>query len=501
MSETIDRPQVQLFAPDLDTEDFRPDLTLEHELLGTLLVYEAQGRTDVFDEIRAAVAAEDFFFPAHQTIWREICDLKGRGLPATPKAISPRVEGVEGLEIHGAAGYIRALSEGASLFDREMQWAALELRRKRLCRGAMEAAARLYEAARDAQTDGDPEVALATAEQAIAGLMVDNMGESITTIGAAADRVLDAAEDRANGAPLPAVRTGLPSLDGIIGGLPIGGMTILAARPSMGKSALAGWIAHQAAAKHWATAGKEGAEVAFFSLEMNAEQLASRVLGIGSGVTYSDIHQGQLRPDDFGSLELVRADLHNLPLTIIDKAGMSAGDIGAAVRTLRRRHNIKLVVVDYLQFMRSDDRYRGQRVNEVAEMSRALREIAKAEKVAMLVLCQLNRGVEARATERRGDARPTLADLRDSGSIEQDADVVLMLYRPEVYLARQLDGATGEKAEELARDLAAMRNVAFVDVAKQRMGRLDRAKLHFLKESGRFTDRGLPFSEPEQFDL
>ncbi len=294
------------------------------------------------------------------------------------------------------------------------------------------------------------------------------------------------------------VASGFKDLDRLLGGLHPSDLIILAARPSMGKTSLATNIAYNAAATKRRQKGPDGEPVevvetvAFFSLEMSAEQLATRIISEQAHVRSDSIRRGEIRDDEFDRIFETSRHLHELPLFIDDTPALSVPALRTRARRLKRQQNLGLIVVDYLQLMQGPAGMRNEnRVQEVSEITRGLKAIAKELNVPVIALSQLSR-----QTEQRDDKRPQLSDLRESGSIEQDADVVMFIYREEYYLARekpsQRMNETSEKFNErLAtydQRLEATRNIAEIIVAKQRHGPIGTAELHFIGEFTQFND-------------
>jgi len=294
------------------------------------------------------------------------------------------------------------------------------------------------------------------------------------------------------------VSSGFKDLDRLLGGLHPSDLVILAGRPSMGKTALATNIAYSAAATKHSRKGPSGEPVevaetvAFFSLEMSAEQLATRIISEQAHVRSDSIRRGEIRDDEFDRIFQTSRHLYELPLFIDDTPALSVSALRTRARRLKRQHNLGMIVVDYLQLMQGPPGMRNEnRVQEVSEITRGLKAIAKELNVPVIALSQLSR-----QTEQRDDKRPQLSDLRESGSIEQDADVVLFLYREEYYLARekpsQRMNETSEKFNERLAGydtrLDEARNIAEVIVAKQRHGPIGSIELHFTGEFTQFND-------------
>jgi replicative DNA helicase len=291
---------------------------------------------------------------------------------------------------------------------------------------------------------------------------------------------------------LAGVATGLVDFDKLLGGLHRSDLIILAGRPAMGKSAMAANIAYNAAKDYHDTSGAEGAVVGFFSLEMSSEQLAARILSEQSNISSDRMRKGELGNEEFTRLVQASQALHEIPVFLDDTPALTVSALRTRARRLKRQYDLGLIVVDYLQLISGSQGSRNDgRVQEVSEITRGLKTLAKELDVPVLALSQLSRQVE-----NREDKRPQLADLRESGSIEQDADVVAFIYRDEYYK---------EKAEPKQRDdenmdkfadrhmrweerLADVQGLAEIIVAKQRHGPVGTITLQFTGEFTRFSN-------------
>ena len=308
------------------------------------------------------------------------------------------------------------------------------------------------------------------------------------------------------GGQLSGVTTGLRDLDARLGGLHKSDLLILAGRPSMGKTALVTNVAFNAANAYkeerqpdGTTKVSEGAVVGVFSLEMSADQLASRILSERARVSSDKIRKGLLSNDEFANLVTASQELQSVPLYIDDTPALSVSALRTRARRLKRQHGLGLIIIDYLQLMSpnpgSADR---GRVQEVSEITRGLKTLAKELEVPVIALSQLSRAVES-----RDDKRPQLADLRESGSIEQDADVVMFIFRAQYYLERQepiqradeaIDKYT-ERHERWRQRCEEVHNKAEVIVAKQRHGPIGSVHLYFEGEFTRFGDLDIQHDE------
>jgi replicative DNA helicase len=321
-------------------------------------------------------------------------------------------------------------------------------------------------------------------------------GGGFKTFGKSLTTAIDAAE-KAYKSPtrVSGVSSGFADLDSLLGGLQRSDLIILAARPAMGKTSLATNIAFNAAREHLRTEGQAGARVAFFSLEMAAEQLALRILAEQSEISSSKIRRGRIDEREFNSLIRVSTELERLPLFIDDTGGLSIAQVAARARRLKRTGGLGLIVVDYLQLLQGSASRRNadSRVQEVTEITKGLKTLAKELDVPIIALSQLSRGVD-----NRDDKRPVLADLRESGSIEQDADVVMFIYREAYYLETK---APAEDDPEFPKFLEKMRRVedlADVLVEKHRHGPTAKITLRFEKQFTRFYNLAKEDALPAQ---
>ncbi|MBX6322882.1 MAG: replicative DNA helicase [Rhodospirillaceae bacterium] len=307
------------------------------------------------------------------------------------------------------------------------------------------------------------------------------------------------------------VTTGLLDLDRKLGGLHPSDLVVLAGRPSMGKTALATNIAFNAAAAYREETDAlgtvrvaEGAKVAFFSLEMSAEQLATRILAEKVGVSSDRIRRGEVRESDFLKLVAAAQELSRIPLFIDDTPALTVAGLRTRARRLKRQQGLGLIVVDYLQLMRPSPGVRAEnRVQEISEVTRGLKAIAKELNVPVLALSQLSRAVE-----QREDKRPQLADLRESGTIEQDADVVMFIYREQYYHERaepkqrpdESDDKFQQRMDRYQERGAKIHNVAEVIIAKQRHGPVGSVHLFFDGTITKFDNLSREEGAPESYD-
>ncbi len=466
----------------------------EQALLGAILE-----NNHAFERVAEFLHPEHFADAAHGRIYQACGKLIERGQQANAITLKAHFDQDEALAEVGGSQYlaklqsstvtiINAADYGRTIYD-------LYLRRE------------LIELGEEVVNDAfgqDLEVTatdqIETAEQKLYSLAESGQTEGgLTTFKSAvieAVNMVQAALQRDS--HVAGVATGFKDLDKLLGGLHYSDLIVLAGRPGMGKTALATNIACSAATARRKEKGPDGSEVetpevvAFFSLEMSAEQLATRIIAEAAGVRSDAMRRGEIRDDQFDKIFETSRALHTLPLFIDDTPALTIGALRTRARRLKRQQGLSLVVVDYLQLMQGTAGLRSEnRVQEVSEITRGLKAIAKELNVPVLALSQLSR-----QTEQRDDKRPQLSDLRESGSIEQDADVVMVLYREEYYLAREKPSQrANEKDDDFERRRARYeerkkeaRNKAEVMVAKQRHGPIGNVNLHFQGEFTRFHD-------------
>ncbi len=459
----------------------------EMALLGAILANNL-----VFDKVNEFLRPEHFADQLHGRIYEAAGKLIERGQIANVLTLKNLFDQDPALVDHGGAQYLARLANSVvTIINAEDYGRAvhdLHLRRQ-----LIELGEQMVNSAHTHDLDLTAVQQIETAEQ-----QLYNLAESGDTEGGLkpVTQALTGAIKMAEAAVLreghvTGVTTGLIDLDKKLGGLQPSDLVILAARPSMGKTSLATNIAFSAAQAYEEVRDPmggvkviNGAKVAFFSLEMSAEQLAMRILAERTEISSDRIRRGEIsRDDDFSRLVAAAQELQRLPLFIDDTPGLTVPAMRTRARRLKRRHGLQLIVVDYIQLMRSPAGLRIEnRVQEVSEITRGLKGIAKELDVPVLALSQLSRAVE-----QREDKRPQLADLRESGSIEQDADVVMFIFREQYYHERgepkQREDESNEKfAERHARWVERgerIHNVAEVNIAKQRHGPIGTVELFF----------------------
>jgi replicative DNA helicase len=443
----------------------------EQALLAALL-YD----NGAYEKISEFLIADHFSHPIHGKIYSAVTRLIEKGQIADPITLKDFFEQDKNLEEIGGVQYLAELV-GAFISVINVEEYGRLIRdyslRRQLIHLGQDVASRAYTPSLEISALEQIEFA----EQRLYELSSHGVSEkNFTPFSQALTLSLKSAEKayKTDG-HIVGVTTGLRDLDRWLGGLHPSDLIILAGRPSMGKTALATNIAFNAARSQ--AKEKSGAVVAFFSLEMSSEQLATRILAQESGVFSDKIRRGDLRENDFPKFVEVSRELASLPLYIDDTPALSVSALRTRARRLQRKHGLGMIVVDYLQLLQApheNGRRSDNRVNEISEISRMLKAIAKELNVPVLALSQLSRAVE-----QRDDKRPQLADLRESGSIEQDADVVMFIFREEYYEARREPQRETDKHRQWQERIAQLYNMAEVIIAKQRHGPVGTIKLYY----------------------
>jgi replicative DNA helicase len=464
------------------------NIEAEQALLGAILV-----NNEAFYRVSDFLEPQHFFEPIHQRIYELAGGLVRAGKIATPvtlKTFLPPDFDIAGLSVNQylarlaaeATTIINAEDYGRTIYD-------LSVRRDLITLGE-----EMVNSAYDAPVDSTPLSHIEEAERKLYQIAetgrydggFQRFAQALTT---AVDMAAHAYQ-RDGG--LSGLATGLADLDSRMGGLQPSDLIILAGRPGMGKSALATNIAYNIAKAwngelrpdgHMATVN--GGIVGFFSLEMSAEQLATRIIAEQTGIPSNKIRRGAIDEADFEKIKDVSIELQNLPFYLDETGGLSVGQLAARARRLKRQRGLDLLVVDYLQLLQgSSQRASEGRVQEITEITTRLKALAKELNIPILALSQLSRQVES-----RDDKRPQLSDLRESGSIEQDADVVMFVFREEYY--HQMRKPTETNREKFAEWLAEGERVegrAEVIIGKQRHGPTGTVELHFEAAVTRFAN-------------
>jgi replicative DNA helicase len=485
---TLDSNVLKL-APEAGTPVYRTaphNIEAEQSLLGAILV-----NNDAFYRVSDFLEQRHFFEPIHQTIFETAGSLIRMGKVATPvtlKTFVPADTDIGGMTVGQylarlaaeATTIINAQDYGRTIYE-------LALRRDLIRIGED-----MVNVAFDAPVDFAPRAQIEDAERRLYELAESGRYEGGFQRFAQAMKVaLDmAANAYQRDGKLSGIATGLHDLDTKMGGLQRSDLIILAGRPGMGKTSLATNIAFNIAKAHQAEVQPDGTMksvnggiVGFFSCEMSAEQLATRILSEQTRIASSQIRRGGINQSEFDRIRDYTIQLEHLPLFVDETGGISISQLTARARRLKRQKGLDILVIDYIQLLQGSGKRSDNRVQEVTEITTNLKSLAKELNIPIIALSQLSRQVE-----NRDDKRPQLADLRESGSIEQDADVVMFVYREEYYLANKepRPGTPEHEKWQLEMDLALGK--AEVIIGKQRHGPTGTVELHFEGQFTRFSD-------------
>ncbi len=462
------------------------NLQAEKGLLGSILINNRAHET-----VTEFLNPEHFSYLRHGKIYEAISKLIDRGQIADGVTLQRFFEHDQSLAEIGGPAYLAELTSAAATVINAGEYGRviydLHLKRELINLGEL-----IVNRAYGAEVDETGVIQIESAEQSLYELATkgDHEGgfQDFKTSLILATESAGVAHKRQGG--LAGVATRFTELDKLLGGLHNSDLIIIAGRPAMGKTALATNIAFNAAALFQATNGDEGAIVGFFSLEMSSDQLAARILAEQSGIPSNKARKGELTNDEFSQLAQASQALYDVPIYIDDTPALTVSALRTRARRLKRQQGLGLIVVDYLQLISGSNQNRNDgRVQEVSEITRGLKTLAKELNIPVIALSQLSRAVETRE-----DKHPQLADLRESGSIEQDADVVMFIYRDEYYIEKsepkmRADESVDKHSERIRNweeRLEKAKGLADLIIAKQRHGPVGSIRLHFSPEFTRF---------------
>ncbi|MEM9059249.1 MAG: replicative DNA helicase [Pseudomonadota bacterium] len=462
------------------------NIEAEQALLGALLL-----NNEIYDRIAAIIEPHHFYDPVHGRIWETAARRIQRNALASPVTLKAFLADDEGLAELGGTDYLARLS-GAAISIVAARDYAQTIRDLAMRRDLIRIGEEIQGRATDFTEDLEPPDQITEAEQSLYSLAEKGKYEGgfVSFARAATDaaNMVNAAFQRGGG--LAGTSSGLGELDYKLGGFRPSDLLILAGRPSMGKTALATNIAFNIARKYRKGTKSDGTEgtidggvVGFFSLEMSSEQLANRILSAEARIKSHELLSGKLSEDQFRTFLEVARDLERIPLYIDDTPALPISGLAARARRLKRQFGLDVLVVDYLQLIRPASSKDQGRVNEVSEISQGLKAIAKELDIPVIALSQLSRQVES-----RDDKRPQLSDLRESGSIEQDADVVMFVFRESYYHDRLKPPEDDEKFPDWQAKAERLHGRAEVIIGKQRHGPIGTVDLHFEDSFTKFSD-------------
>lgn len=426
------------------------DVAAEQSVLGAMMMSK-----DAIGDVAEVLRGRDFYRPAHEIIFDAILGLYGRGEPADAITVADELTKRGELGRVGGHIYIHDLLATVSIASNASYYAEI-VREKAILRRLVEAAMKISQLGYAGQ--GDVAGIVDAAQQAVYAVAEGKTGDDYEPLSALMESTLDEIEALSANGVMAGVPTGFIDLDELTNGLHPGQMVIIAARPGVGKSTLGLDFARAAAIQH-------GLCAAFFSLEMTKTEIVMRLISAEAQVPLGDIRKGHMSDENWRRIAKKTADVSAAPLFIDDSPNQTMMEIRAKARRLKQRHDLKLVIVDYMQLMSSGKRVESRQL-EVSEFSRQMKLLAKELDVPVIALSQLNRG-----PEQRTDKKPMLSDLRESGSLEQDADVVILLHRDDMY------NSASERAGE-----------ADLIVAKHRNGQTKTVTVAFQGHYSRFVD-------------
>jgi replicative DNA helicase len=458
------------------------NLLAEQILLGNFLV-----NNELIYKVTNLINAEDFFDPVHGRIYNAILAMLDRGVIANPVTLKNQFDKDEALKDAEGGVYLAKLASLAANIINVVDYARiisdLSLRRKLIAVGE--------DIVNDAYANEEEISANEQIERAEQELFSLDGTIRNTNSFAPLKISLEAALAKAqlaykNKDDVTGISTGFIDLDSLLGGFQNSDLIILAARPSMGKTALSINFALNCC-QYLLKSTPEGETpkaVGYFSLEMSSEQLATRLLSMMSTINATKIRTGHVTEDDFSKIILASKELSSLPIYIDDTPSLSISALRTRARRLMKRGNIGIIIVDYLQLMRGSSKAsEASRVQEISEITQGLKAIAKELNVPVMALSQLSRAVE-----QREDKRPLLSDLRESGSIEQDADIVMFIYREDYYLVRKQPREDTPEHEKWQMQMEDVMNLTEIIIAKHRNGPVGNVKLHFDSKTTKFVN-------------
>jgi replicative DNA helicase len=470
------------------TQALPQNVEAEAALLGALMIDNR-----LVEDVQLKLQPHHFYEPLHGRIYEAILRMTDANRIANPVTLRPLFESDESIKEVGGPPYLAQLTgSGAAVIGaRDFAQQIYDLA---LLRALVGVGRDLVEGALDTSEDVAPLAQIERAETELYKVAEEGGAEGrAKSFSEATKDALEMAERALNsGGHLSGFTTGLESLNSKVGGLHKSDLIIVAGRPGMGKSSLATNIGFACAKRLLQDredgiepAKSAGAAVALFSLEMSADQLATRILAEQSGISSENLRMGRISQQEFRQLARAAAELQSLPLYIDDTPGLTIAALRTRARRLKRQKGIGMVIIDYLQLLQGSGKGSSgdNRVQEISEISRGLKQLAKELDVPVMALSQLSRAVE-----QREDKRPQLSDLRESGSIEQDADIVMFIYREDYYLAAKQPADDHPDFAAWQEEMARNYGRAEIIVAKQRHGSTGKVRVKFDSRITKFSD-------------
>ena len=453
------------------------NIEAEQAVIGSILV-----SNNIYDEISLIIDSQKFFDPIHSKIYETIASLINKGLLANPITLKNHFENNEGLKELGGQEYLIKITKFSTSVKQTIDYANIvqEMHLRRELIKISESV--LYDASNANEVVKSGDEMIQDAEKSLFDLAErGHFNQSFMKFENALKQTIEMAKSAyQNEEGIVGVPTGLTDLDSRLGGMHKQDLIIIAGRPSMGKTALATNIAFHAA-KNIEKKGTKST-VAFFSLEMSSEQLSTRILSEQSRIRSNDIRRGKVSETEFEKFIETSKNIFELPLYIDETPAITIAAISNRSRRIKRLFGLELIVVDYIQLMRATGK-ENNRVQEISEITQGLKALAKELNVPVLALSQLSRQVE-----QRDDKKPQLSDLRESGSIEQDADVVMFVFREAYYLERKEPALGSIEHAEWRQKMDEISSLADIMISKQRHGPTGNVRVEFEAMYTKFKD-------------
>ncbi len=466
----------QLQSNKLDVKELPHNIEAEQGIIGAILL-----NNEIYYDVSEIINYEHFYEPIHQLIYNTIGNQISNGKIATPITLKSYFEIEKNLEDIGGSNYLVRLANSAVSLDYAKNYAQI-IYDLAVRRGLYELGGKVQHDAIASEIEIKTEDLIEEAEKDL--YQISENGSSRNNIQSFQSSVEEAIELAKKAFEKDSSVVGISSdftdLDAKLGGFHPSDLIIIAGRPSMGKTSLATNIAFNIA--NDAHKNNTNASVLFFSLEMSSEQLARRILSEQARISSNDIRRGNLSENDLDNLVSVSKDILNIPLYIDDTPAVNIGTLSSRARRLKRKNGLGVIVVDYLQLLRPSKTSRNEcRVLEISEITQGLKALAKELNIPIIALSQLSRQVE-----QREDKKPQLSDLRESGSIEQDSDVVMFIYREEYYLEKNAPSPGTSEFIEWQQKMDEIHGQADLLIMKQRHGPTGNVKLNFDAKYTRF---------------
>ena len=454
------------------------NIEAEQALIGSILV-----NNDIIDEVSNSVNSNTFYDPAHIKIYEVIQNLNNKGMIANPITLNNYFEKDNMLNEVGGTEYLVKLTRFSGSVKQAIDYAKI-IQEMYLRRQLVLISDKLTSDTLNVNSqEQNAEKIIENTERSLFDLAErGSFSQSFLKFNHALDQTIEMATlAMKNDQGIVGVPTGLSDLDEKLGGLHKSDLIILAGRPSMGKTALATNIAYNASQN--ILNRQEKSSVAFFSLEMSSEQLSTRILSEQARIKSDDIRRGKVSEEEINRYIETSRNIYNLPLYIDETPAITIATLSNRARRIKRLFGLSLIVVDYIQLMRPGSNKNEGRVQEISEITQGLKALAKELSVPVLALSQLSRAVE-----QRDDKQPQLSDLRESGSIEQDADVVMFVYREAYYLERKQPKLGSIEHAEWQSKMNDVNGLADIILGKQRHGPTGNIKVEFEGIYTKFKD-------------